>query len=160
MARGISTGLLVLVSLVVQVSVLNRLPLPGGIAADLLLVEVVAIGLCRGAFTGTVSGFVIGLVSDAAPPADHPLGYYALVFCVTGFLAGRSLERSGETSVALAMFCVAVGTMLFPIVGLMLGDERIAWGLVGRMLPLALLYNLLVCPLLVWLLGRVLGRRP
>ena len=94
MARVLTYGALVATALMLQLSVLDVLPLPGGIAPDLVLLVVVAIALTSGPLFGLVTGFAAGLALDLAPPASHAIGAYALVFCLIGYVCGRRPARS------------------------------------------------------------------
>src|ERR1700678_3061192 len=76
-------------ALLVQLTIVNGLALPGGGAPDLVLLCVVAIGLVGGAEPGLIAGFCAGLALDLAPPANELLGQYALVFCLIGYGCGR-----------------------------------------------------------------------
>ncbi|MGV9241860.1 rod shape-determining protein MreD, partial [Streptomyces nigra] len=86
---------LVVVALVVQVSVLARLHLPGAVP-DLLLLTVLGLALVYGHVGGALIGFGAGLLADLAPPADHAAGRYALVLCVIGYLAGLFKPDNGK----------------------------------------------------------------
>ena len=97
MARVLTYGALVASALVLQLTVLDLLPLPGGIAPDLVLLVVVALALTSGPLPGLVTGFAAGLALDLAPPASHAIGAYALVFCLVGYVCGRAageIDRS------------------------------------------------------------------
>lgn len=117
-------------ALVLQVTVLARLPLPAG-APDLLLVLVVAFALAEGAASGTVTGFATGLLVDLG--ADHELGRTAVVYTLVGYLAG-SVRHAGVPGDAgrpraLPLVVVALtavgGITLYAAEGLLLGDPRI-----------------------------------
>src|SRR5215472_4472914 len=86
------------VAVVVQVSVLNRLLLPGGGVPDLVLVLVCALALASGPVSGMVIGFAAGLSLDLAPPGSAMVGQYALVFCLAGWAAGRLRPVAGQTA--------------------------------------------------------------
>src|SRR6266487_1334094 len=60
-------------ALVLQLTVVDRLPLPGG-GPDLVLLAVVALGLTSGPMAGMLTGFLAGLALDIAPPASGVLG--------------------------------------------------------------------------------------
>ena len=75
-------------AVIVQVSVLNRLLLPGGGVPDLVLVLVCALALASAPVSGMVIGFAAGLSLDLAPPGSETVGQYALVFCLAGWAAG------------------------------------------------------------------------
>jgi rod shape-determining protein MreD len=81
--RAILSPVLLAAALVLQLTVVNRLPLPGT-GPDLVLLTVVALSLCGGPAAGAVTGFGAGLALDIAPPGSYLLGEYALVFCVVG----------------------------------------------------------------------------
>ena len=103
MARALAYGALVATALIVQLTVLDVLPLPGGIAPDLVLLVVVAIALTNGPLPGLVVGFAAGLALDLAPPASHAIGAYALVFCLTGYVCGSvagEIDRSAFLPIA------------------------------------------------------------
>ena len=83
MRRAILSPVLLVTALVLQLSVVNRLPLPGT-GPDLVLLTVIALALCGGPAAGAVTGFGAGLALDLAPPGSYLIGGYALVFCVIG----------------------------------------------------------------------------
>jgi rod shape-determining protein MreD len=85
MRRAVLSALLVAAALVLQLTVVNRLALPGGGTPDLVLLVVVALGLAGGPVAGALTGFCAGLSLDIAPPASQLIGQYALVFCVVGY---------------------------------------------------------------------------
>ncbi|WP_344834768.1 rod shape-determining protein MreD [Actinocorallia longicatena] len=153
--------LVVLAAIVVQVAVANRLPLPGNVTPDLVLLTVVALALFNGEMVGMVAGFCAGLATDIVPPADHALGMYALVYTLVGYACGLVSDEM-ERSQSLPFVAVAIGALLgnlaYAIVGMMLGDPRAAWSVVSRMLPLMVLYDLLASPFVVWAVLR-LSRR-
>ncbi|WP_433242177.1 rod shape-determining protein MreD [Streptosporangium sp. CA-135522] len=150
----LSAGLLLLV-MVVQVTIVNRLPLPGAGAPDLVLLTVVGYALVRGAVAGTVMGFCAGLVGDVLPPVAHVLGQYALVLCLIGFLAGRVAESRPEAGQLVALTCAAAGPVVAVAVGVLLGDDRIGHSMITTMLPPAILYNVLAAPPMVWAVTRI-----
>ncbi|UNO42013.1 rod shape-determining protein MreD [Streptomyces sp. MST-110588] len=144
---------LVLVALVVQVSVLARLQLPGAVP-DLLLLVVLGLALAYGHVGGALVGFGAGLLADLAPPSDHAIGRYALVLCVIGYLAGLTRPENGHhRSVAVPLMVVigsAIGsTLLYAVVGSLVGDTAARHvGLAGLLFS-ATLYDLLLAPFAV-----------
>ena len=76
----------ILVAVVLQTVLLDRLPFPGGAAPDLVLVLVVTLALASGPMPGMLIGFGAGLALDVAPP-----GFDAQSFRWTG-------QRRGETN--------------------------------------------------------------
>jgi rod shape-determining protein MreD len=144
---------LVVVALVVQVSVLARLHLPGAVP-DLLLLTVLALAMVYGHVGGALVGFGAGLLADLAPPADHAAGRYALVLCVIGYAAGLVKPENGRLKSATAPMLVVVGaavgsTLLYAGVGALVGDTAARHvGLPGLLFSAAL-YDLLLAPFVV-----------
>ena len=102
----------IVVAVVLQTALLDRLPFPGGSAPDLVLVLVVTLALASGPMEGMLVGFGAGLALDVAPPASNLLGLSALVFCLVGYGCGRlrgPLERSGWLPLAVIALGVTAG---------------------------------------------------
>jgi len=100
----------ILAAVVLQTAVLDRLPLPGGSAPNLVLVLVVTLALASGPAEGMLIGFGAGLALDIAPPASNLLGLSALVFCVIGYGCGRlrgPLQRSAWLPLGVVVLGVA-----------------------------------------------------
>jgi rod shape-determining protein MreD len=153
-------GLLLLVLVPLQFAVINRIPLPGT-GPDLVLVAVAAVGLYGGSQAGLIMGFAAGLCSDLAPPADHALGRLALAYALAGFVAGLFSDDAIHSTLAPIVVVgiaaiVAVGT--FVIVGALLGDVRITWLALAHGVPSTVLYDVLLSPFVVPLVGAVLSR--
>src|ERR671939_499815 len=109
--RILLSSTLVVVALVLQVSVLARLHLPGAVP-DLLLLTVVGLALVYGHVGGSLVGFGAGLLADLAPPADHAAGRYALVLCVIGYLAGLARPGNGRLKSVTKPMLVVVAAAL------------------------------------------------
>ncbi|MGW5862174.1 rod shape-determining protein MreD [Streptomyces sp. NPDC055239] len=144
---------LVVVALVVQVSVLARLQLPGAVP-DLVLLTVLGLALVYGHVGGALVGFGAGLLADLAPPADHAAGRYALVLCVVGYLAGLAKPETGRLRSASGPLVVVVGaaigsTLLYAGVGALVGDTAARHVGLGGLLFTAALYDLLLAPFTV-----------
>ncbi|MEU5421656.1 rod shape-determining protein MreD [Streptomyces sp. NPDC001407] len=160
--RILLSSALVVIALVVQVTVLARLHLPGAVP-DLMLLVVVGLTLVYGHTSGALIGFGAGLLADLAPPADHATGRYALVLCVIGYLVGLVKPESGRVRSAtvpmLAVVAAAIGsTLLYAGVGSLVGDTAARHvGLTGLVLT-ATLYDLLLAPFTVPLI-MALARR-
>ncbi|MEU7582517.1 rod shape-determining protein MreD [Streptomyces sp. NPDC041068] len=144
---------LVVVALVIQVSVLARLQLPGAVP-DLVLLTVLGLALVYGHVGGALIGFGAGLLCDLAPPADHAAGRYALVLCVIGYLAGLAKPETGRLRSATGPLVVVVGaaigsTLLYAGVGALVGDTAARHVGLGGLLFTAALYDLLLAPFTV-----------
>ncbi len=143
----------VVVALVLQLTLVDRLALPGGGAPDLVLLAVVALGLTGGPVAGMLTGFWAGLAMDVAPPAAGMLGEHALVFCVVGYGCGRlsrMTDRSAASALGVAAFAAAAGEVLYVAVGLMLGDPGISWTAIRSVLPPSVLQDVLISPFVVF----------
>ena len=155
------------VAVAVQVTVVNRLPLPGGDAPDLVLLLVAAVAVTSNTMTATLSGFAAGLALDIAPPVTHYAGEYALVFCLVGYLAARFMtaiaDASGgaerDPSVAMAVMAVAAaaGEAGKAGLGLLLSDPNVTGPAIRQVLPGAILYDLLLTPVVYCLVSLVAG---
>jgi rod shape-determining protein MreD len=143
----------ILAAVLVQVTVLNNVPFPGGSGPDLVLVAVVALALAGGPREGAVIGFAAGLALDIAPPASGLLGQSALVFCLVGYGCGRlrvALERSAWLPLAGVALGAAAGEALYALVGLIFGDPEVSWLAVRQVLPAAVTYDLLLSPFVLY----------
>jgi rod shape-determining protein MreD len=156
-------GLLVLLAIVLQVSLFSSLAIDG-VAPDLALLVVIAAALVRGPEYAAVLGFIAGLLVDIAPPADHSAGRWALAFVVSGYLAGM-VRRDARSSALAAVVVVAAGafvaTSIFALSGLLIGDQRVDVGNALHVIPVAVLYDVLLTPLVIPLVIAVLdGLQP
>ncbi|MEU9993233.1 rod shape-determining protein MreD [Streptomyces sp. NPDC048045] len=160
--RILLSSALVVVALVIQVSALARLHLPGAVP-DLMLLTVLGLAMVYGHVGGALVGFGAGLLADLAPPADHAAGRYALVLCVTGYFAGLIKPENGRLKSATGPMAVVVAaavgsTLLYAGVGALVGDTAARHvGLTGLLFSAAL-YDLLLAPFVVpgimWLARR------
>ncbi|MEW2492283.1 rod shape-determining protein MreD [Streptomyces sp. SID2888] len=151
--RMLLSTTLVVVALVIQVSVLARLRLPGAVP-DLVLLTVVGLALVYGHVGGCLVGFGAGLLSDLAPPADHAAGRYAFVLCVIGYAAGLAKPENGRLKSAMGPMAVVVATavgstLLYAGVGALVGDTAARHVGLGGLLFTAALYDLLLAPFVV-----------
>jgi len=159
MRRTILSAAGVIAALVLQLTVVNRLPWPGAGTPDLVLIMVVALGLCGGPATGALTGFLAGLCLDIAPPASYLIGEYALVFCVVGYGCGRLRGLRGDSawrSIALAIAAVAAGEALVCAVGLLVGDPQVTWPAIRQALPASVGYDAALSPFVLYLVVRAL----
>lgn len=123
-ARPAAVAALMLLALAAQVSVLPHLAWRG-VVPDLCLLVVVGVALALGPRAGMVAGFGGGLLLDLAPPADHLAGRWALALVLVGYLAGLAQSRSLpalSTTAAVAATSSFVGTSVFALTGMLLGE--------------------------------------
>ena len=160
MRRLLISVAVVAVALLAQVTIVNRLVLPGGAGPDLVLLAVIALALTGGPLTGTLTGFAAGLALDVAPPASHTIGQYALVFCLVGYGCGR-LAGLGEASpvlyVGISAAAAAVGAALHAVLGVMLSDPEVTWAAVRHVLPPSLIYDVILSPFVLYAVVRLNG---
>src|SRR5215472_3060507 len=160
MRRALLATVAVLAAIVLQVTVLNNLPFPGGYSPNLVLVVVVAMALASGPLEGAVIGFAAGLAIDIAPPATGLLGQSALVFCLVGYGCGKlrgTLERSAWLPVVGVALGAAAGEALYALAGLTFGDPDITVQAVRQVLPVAVFYDILLSPFVLYVVARLGG---
>jgi len=139
---------LVSVALVLQVSLFPHLAWQG-VVPNLCLLVVVGAALTRGAQFAAVLGFLAGVVLDLAPPADHVAGRWALALVVVGYVAGRVRQDVKPTAVAVVSTVAAssfIGTSIFAITGLLLGDGVADFGELVPVILVAVLWDVLLTP--------------
>ncbi len=144
-------AVLIVVALVLQVSVLARLGLPGAVP-DLLLLVVVGMAMTYGPTAGCVIGFAAGLCADLAPPSDHAAGRYAFVLCVAGYIAGMFSARNRQsvlTPILVVVVLAAVTTALYAGVGALVGDSAARDAGVAHLMVTAVIYDALLSPFVV-----------
>ncbi|HTT54948.1 MAG TPA: rod shape-determining protein MreD [Streptosporangiaceae bacterium] len=158
--RAALSGGLLLIAILIQLTILDNLRLPGGAGPDLVLVVVVAVGLTGGPVEGMLGGFCAGLALDVAPPATHLVGQYALVFCLVGYSCGRlrvSLDHSAWAPIVVVAVGSAAGELLYALTGMIFGDPDITWTAIRQVLPASVLYDVLLSPFVLYAVARVQG---
>jgi rod shape-determining protein MreD len=158
--RALLLAGLVLLAVVLQVAVFSTFSL-AGVVPNLALLVVVAAALVRGPEFAAVLGFLAGMAVDLAPPADHVAGRWALALVVVGYLAGRVRHDAGTSAVAAVITvaaCSFVGTSIFALSGMLLHDPSIPAGEALRVIPLAVVYDVLVTPFVLPLAMRLFRR--
>jgi rod shape-determining protein MreD len=147
-------------AVVLQVSVLPHLAYRG-VAADAVLLVVVAVGLRHGSEPAMALGFAGGLLLDLVPPADHVAGRWALALLVAGYVSGRVSGRLTDRvphrdgrprrTVVLATVaaCSFVATSLFALTGLVLRDPLVGVPTLLETVLVALVSDLMLGALLV-----------
>jgi rod shape-determining protein MreD len=150
-SRVLLSVAMVLTAAVLQVTVVNRLPLPGA-GPDLVLLVVVALGIVVGPTSGAVIGFGAGLLVDLMPPTSTEVGRWALVLCIVGCLAGQ-VQLDARRSVWVVLGAVAglsaTAALLYAGVGVLFGDPRVTSELVVSTTVSLVLYDLLLAPFVV-----------
>lgn len=153
-------GGLVVLALVLQVAVLPHVAWDG-IVPDLCLLVVVAAALVRGPTFAATLGFFAGLLLDLAPPADHVAGRWALALVVVGCVAGlmrQDTRMQLTTVVATVAASSFVGTSVYALSGVVLGDAVGSPADLVRVVLVALLWDVVLTPLVLPGLMRLLAR--
>jgi rod shape-determining protein MreD len=147
--RFLLGALSVVTALLLQLTVVGRLPLPGA-APDLVLVLVVAFSLAEGPMSGLVTGWSAGLVADAL--SAHELGRLALAYAIAGYVTGM-LQDDTERSTLQPFGAVALGALValaaYLAVGVLLGDARVTFHAVARSLVSSVPYDVVLTPFVV-----------
>ncbi len=126
--KGTRLRVLVVIALaaVAQVAVLGDVR-PAGVHPELLLLVAVCAGLASGPERGAVVGFLAGLAADLFLPT--PMGLSALTYCLVAFAVGSLqsgiLRATWWIPVATALAASAAGTVLYALVGAMVGQNQL-----------------------------------
>jgi rod shape-determining protein MreD len=162
--RALVSVVVVAFSVVLQLTVVDRIAFPGGAGPDLVLLVVAALALAGGPMAGVLTGFLAGLALDVAPPGSHFVGQNALVFCLVGYACGLLAETQDETEPGhTALFEIVVtaagavlGEALLALLGVMLSDPRVTWPAITHVLPVAVAYDILLCPFVLYAVAAAL----
>ncbi len=175
--RALVSLVLTAVTVVVQVTIVDRIAFPGSGGPDLVLLLVAALALAGGPLAGLLTGFGAGLALDVAPPGSHFTGQDALVFCLIGYACGLLADdfsgdaeqgRSALFEIAVTAAGAVCGEALVALLGVMLSDPQVRWPAITNVLPAALAYDVLLCPFVLYAAAAALrvagvrreGRRP
>src|SRR5689334_20431242 len=158
--RGLVFLAVVLLAVVLQVSFFAAFSFDG-VVPNLALLVVVAAALTRGPEFAALLGFAGGLAVDLVPPADHLAGRWALALVVVGYLAGRvraDAERSTVGALVTVAACSFVGASVFALSGFVLEDSGVPVTEALRVIPEAIVYDLLLAPFVLPLAMRMFRR--
>ena len=161
MVRGLISFVVVSIAVIVQITIVDRIAFPGGAGPDVVLLAVAALALAGGPMTGVLIGFWAGLALDVAPPGSHFVGQNALVFCLIGYACGLAADVPNSEGVPeqgrTALFEIVVtaagavlGEGLAALLGAMLSDPRVTWSSIRLVLPVAIVYDVLLCPFVLY----------
>jgi rod shape-determining protein MreD len=148
--RALIALLSIAVALILQVSLFPHLAWHG-IVPNLCLLVVVGAALTTNAPSAMVLGFAAGVALDLVPPADHVAGRWALALTVVAFLAARVRQDVKPTAIAVVGTVAAasfVGTSIFALTGLLLGESRSVPDLL-QVIAVAVLWDVLLTPIVL-----------
>jgi len=154
MRRVLMSAVLLAAAVVLQLTTVNGLRLPGGGVPDLVLVVVAALGLASGPASGAVAGFAAGLCLDLAPPASGLIGEYALVFVLVGWACGRlhaTLARSAVLPIVIVAAAAALAELMVAGLSLALQSAQVSWAAVRQVLPASVSYDIAISPFVLYL---------
>jgi cell shape-determining protein MreD len=132
-----------------------------------VLLAVAALALAGGPLAGVLIGFWAGLALDVAPPGSHFVGQNALVFCLVGYACGlvadvpngEGVPEQGHTAlfeIVATAVGAACGEALAALLGAMLSDPRVTWPAIKHVLPVAVAYDVLLCPFVLYAVAAAL----
>ncbi len=165
MNSRVRLAIVVTVTLVVHLTLLSRVRI-AGVRPDALLLLAVTAGLVGGKERGAVAGFFSGLLGDLF--LQSPFGLSALVYSLVGFGVGSVqsliLRSAWWIPVVTAVAASSAGTVLYALVGAMVGQP----GFVSPRLPLIAalvgVMNAALAPLAVrlvsWSVRPAMSERP
>jgi rod shape-determining protein MreD len=160
MLRVISMAVLIVVAVTLQLTVFSHFSF-SGVVPDLALLVVLGTALVRGPDYAAVVGFAAGLVLDLAPPADHTAGRWALSLVAVGYLTGLAKPEGDISKLATLGMAGAgafIGTSVFALTGMVLGDSGVTVSSAFEVVPRAVGYDILLTPLVIPLVVVLLRR--
>lgn len=159
--QAVVIGVWVFAAVIIQVTLLSRLGLPGA-TPDLVVVTVVALALAMGPTQGATAGFAAGILLDMAPPADTLLGVNAIIYLVIGFITGFVIDprdRTVPVVIGIVGIATAAATMATAALDTLLGSGRVSWEAMPGMILTSTLYAVIMAPVVVlgvaWIVRRV-----
>ena len=106
-------ALFILLITLIQTNIIDAISILG-VKPNLLIVFVIVVGLTNGSQTGTIVGFMVGLVMDSYSPT--PVGVYALMGMYLGLVSGISNRSFFRDNYILTMVFVFLYTLAFETV--------------------------------------------
>lgn len=159
--QAVVIGLCTFVAVIVQITVLSRLGLPGA-TPDLVVVTVVALALAMGPTQGATAGFAAGILIDLAPPADTLLGVNAIIYLAIGFVTGFVIDPRDRTVpivIGIVGLATAAATLATAALDTLLGSGRVSWEEMPSMVLSSTVYAVIMAPVVVlgvaWIVRRV-----
>jgi rod shape-determining protein MreD len=146
---------------ILQVSIAPHLAI-GSVVPNLMLLVVVTIALTEGPNAGCVVGFFAGLLLDLL--GAGPIGLWALVLCVVGYLAGQleaqMFAHGWLLPVTVVLFASLSAEVAYGIVLSIVGVGDDIWATFGKTMLPGTLYNTVLAVLVYPWLARMLRREP
>lgn len=145
MKRCLIWGVLLLVSLILQSTLLPRLSFYG-IHGDLLLIVVILSSLLMGRHHGAVVGFAAGLLQDLSSGTFFGLNTFSKM--ILGYVFGLVEEQIFKEHVFLPVMSMAIATVanafITSIIMMLLGYRFDLFGTVISMVTPLIIYNVIL----------------
>ncbi len=151
----IFTAALLIVSLIMQAHTSFDVLRIAGIKPDLLFITIVYCGFSFGSFYGEVTGFIGGILHDAA--SSSPLGLLTLPKFVIGYVVGffgRSVFKGTMITVFILLFLASLVKGIITLVLCYIFHEASITSVITVIFPEAF-YNALLAPLLFFLFDKI-----
>lgn len=153
MTRWWTTAGALLGALVLQVMIAPHIAV-FGISPNFLLLVVITLAFVEGPSKGAMAGFIAGLLFDLL--STGPVGAWALVMSVTGYLSGSLQENlfaeGWLAPVTVGIVAALTADLAYLVVVSVLGVGPAFWSAVGRLvLPQAVYNAVLVMLVYPWL---------
>lgn len=119
---GLTLFLTIIISVLIQINLLNIVTL-AGTAANMGIILVVAIGLMCDKTLGGVIGIIYGLIMDVI--FGKALGFYVLLYMMLGYTCGRIgrvVSRENKTTLVVM---IGISTLVFEIASYILRNDYI-----------------------------------
>ena len=160
LARLLAVGLIVILALALQSTVLAHMTLLG-VRPQLVLVVVVSLAYLDGERVGLVAGFAGGLLQDLLLPLSI-VGLTALVYSVIGYAVGTLRQYATAEAVWTPVFVVAVASVIaelsYALLAILLGQPWVPLTVTLQRTGLIVLYNTLLTPFVFPIVRRVADR--
>lgn len=140
--------LVLLLFLVVELTVLDRLRVFGA-GPDIMLLLAIMAGIVGGPRAGALFGFASGIVLDLF--LETPMGLSALVFCLIGYAVGNIqggvLRASWWIPIITTFVASVVGVLVYALVATVVGQPDLVTPHLFVVSAVVGLFNALVAPI-------------
>jgi rod shape-determining protein MreD len=140
--------LVLLVFLVVELTVLDRLRIFGA-GPDIMLLLAVVAGILGGPRVGALLGFAAGIILDLF--LETPMGLSALVFCIVGYAVGNIqggvLRAAWWIPIVTTFVASVAGVLAYALVATVVGQPQLVTPHLFVIAAVVGLFNALVAPI-------------
>jgi rod shape-determining protein MreD len=140
--------LVLLVFLVVELTVLDRLRIFGA-GPDIMLLLAVVAGIVGGPRVGALLGFAAGIILDLF--LETPMGLSALVFCIVGYAVGNIqggvLRAAWWIPIVTTFVASVAGVLAYALVATVVGQPQLVTPHLFVIAAVVGLFNALVAPI-------------